>query len=312
MKRNFLLVGLLSILIVLINPEPSLGSSSPAENRGGCSVGNEILQLTHPPMVNFEILELEERLLELGYHPGTVDGLFDSATEKAVKTFQRDHGLKITGAVDQQFWRALALGSDKTVAGSTPPPEGPIKIVIDINKRTLTVYSQGAIYKEYPVAIGKAKTPSPVGEWRIVNKSLSWGGGFGTRWMGLNVPWGIYGIHGTNKPWSIGRQASAGCFRMYNRDVEEIYPWIPHGTPVIVLGKVQYFPGDKIRTIKPGASGPDVVELQLKLKEEGLLWGAADGRYGDLTVIAVKYYQTLKGFPNDGIVEENTRKALAL
>lgn len=312
MKQKYFLICILSVMIVLINHNPSLGSSFQAEIRGGCVAGNEILRLTDPPMVNYEVYELEERLLELGYNPGAVDGVFDYSTEKAVKNFQRDQGLKVTGLVEQQFWEALALDSDKTVAGGTPPPEGPIKIVIDINKRTLTVYSQGAIYKEYPVAIGKAKTPSPVGEWRIVNKSTSWGGGFGTRWMGLNVPWGTYGIHGTNKPWSIGRQASAGCFRMYNKDVEEIYPWIPYGTPVIVIGKVQYFPGDKIRTIKPGATGPDVVELQLKLKEEGLLWGAADGRYGDLTVIAVKYFQTLNGFTNDGVVEENTRKALSL
>ena len=48
---------------------------------------------------------------------------------------------------------------------------------------------------------------------------MNWGGGFGTRWLGLNVPWGIYGIHGTNQPWSIGTQASAGCIRMFNRHV---------------------------------------------------------------------------------------------
>ncbi|NLC76257.1 MAG: L,D-transpeptidase family protein [Clostridia bacterium] len=314
MNRNqkIIFVFVFSALFIFLNPKASTGFSALLPDHRGCSAGNEILQLTNPPMVSYEVYELEERLLELGYHPGPVDGLFDFSTEEAVKTFQKDHGLNTDGLVGPQFWKALALGADKTVTGSTPPPEGPIKIVIDINRRTLTVYSQGAIYKEYPIAIGKAETPSPVGEWKIVNKSLSWGGGFGTRWMGLNVPWGIYGIHGTNKPWSIGRRASAGCFRMYNRDVEEIYPWIPYGTPVIVVGEVQHFPGDKVRTIKPGATGPDVVELQLKLKEEGLLWGAADGRYGDLTAIAVKYYQTLNGLTSDGIIEENTRKALAL
>ena len=115
---------------------------------------------------------------------------------------------------------------------ATPPlakPEGEMMIVVDTIQLKLTLYVDGEPYKTYPVAVGRPNqfTLSPVGEWRIVHKSRNWGGGFGTRWMGLNVPWGIYGIHGTNKPWSIGTRASAGCIRMFNRDVEELYAWVP-------------------------------------------------------------------------------------
>jgi len=55
--------------------------------------------------------------------------------------------------------------------------------------------------------------------------------------MGLNVPWGIYGIHGTNKPWTIGQFASHGCIRMRNKDVEELFEWIPVGTNVLIEGR---------------------------------------------------------------------------
>ena len=92
------------------------------------------------------------------------------------------------------------------------------------------------VFKVYPCAVGKSSTKSPVGEWRIIQKGTNWGGGFGTRWLGLNVPWGIYGIHGTNNPRSIGTAASAGCVRMQNRDVEEIYPWISVGTGFLLSG----------------------------------------------------------------------------
>lgn len=307
------ITSLLLLLCFFAGPaRPAWGAASLLPHHYGCTAENENYYLTDPPMVSYEIYELEERLLELGYPPGDVDGRFDQATDQAVRSFQRDHGLEVNGVVNRRFWQTLALGTDKTVTSRTPPPEGPVKIVIDLDRRTLTVYSQGGIYKEYPVAIGKKETPSPVGEWKIVHKSTNWGGGFGTRWLGLNVPWGIYGIHGTNKPWSIGREASHGCFRMYNRDVEEIYPWVTYGTPVIVKGEIQYFPGYQVRDLKTGATGPDVVNLQLKLKEEGLLWGPADGRFGALTALAVKYYQTLHGLPNDGIVEARTRQALSL
>jgi lipoprotein-anchoring transpeptidase ErfK/SrfK len=59
-----------------------------------------------------------------------------------------------------------------------------------------------------------------------------WGEQFGGHFMQLNVPWGIYGIHGTNKPWSIGQAASHGCVRMYNQDAAELYEKAYIGMPV--------------------------------------------------------------------------------
>ncbi|MFP4661113.1 MAG: L,D-transpeptidase [Halanaerobiales bacterium] len=35
-----------------------------------------------------------------------------------------------------------------------------------------------------------------------------------------------------DKPWSIGSAASHGCFHMYNRDIEELYEWVPIKTRV--------------------------------------------------------------------------------
>lgn len=44
-----------------------------------------------------------------------------------------------------------------------------------------------------------------------------------------------YAIHGTNKPWGIGRRVSHGCIRMYPEDVAELYPMIAVGTTVHVI-----------------------------------------------------------------------------
>src|SRR5690606_5537040 len=127
---------------------------------------------------------------------------------------------------------------------------------------------------QFPVAVGKPGTPSPIGEWRVVHKSSNWGGGFGTRWLGLNVPWGIYGIHGTNKPYSIGTAASHGCFRMHNRNVEKLFPEVPQGTPVLIIGpEPAYTPRDVYR--EP-VSGQDVVTLQKRIREMGYPLGYAD------------------------------------
>jgi lipoprotein-anchoring transpeptidase ErfK/SrfK len=47
----------------------------------------------------------------------------------------------------------------------------------------------------------------------------------------------LYRIHGTNEPWTIGHSVSAGCIRMTNEDVADLYDRIPVGTKVIVLAK---------------------------------------------------------------------------
>jgi murein L,D-transpeptidase YcbB/YkuD len=187
-------------------------------------------------------------------------------------------------------------------------PDGSVSIVVKIQQRTLELYNDGSLYKTYKIAVGKSKTPTPLGEWNVVWKDYNWGTGFGTRWMGLNVPWGIYGIHGTNKPWSIGQFASHGCIRMRNRDVEELFEWVPIGTPVRIEGR-------KIkleRVLKYQSSGPDVALLQMKLKELGYLHTRADGIFGVVTEEAVRCFQTEHGLEPTGVVNKSLVEVLAL
>jgi len=45
----------------------------------------------------------------------------------------------------------------------------------------------------------------------------------------------LYRIHGTNEPWTIGQNVSAGCIRLTNDDVTDLYNRAPIGTKVVVL-----------------------------------------------------------------------------
>lgn len=110
-------------------------------------------------------------------------------------------------------------------------------IRVSLAKRKLYLYKNGKRIKTYPVGVGKIATQTPQGNFHIINKVPypdSYVGGpitvFGTVWMGLSKP--HYGIHGTNKPSSIGKFVSQGCIRMYNKDVEELAKIVPIGTPV--------------------------------------------------------------------------------
>lgn len=105
-------------------------------------------------------------------------------------------------------------------------------IKIHKSSRQLELYEGSALLRRFPVAIGKAGTPTPVGRFTIAEKRLNPGGVFGSRWLGLSKPG--YGIHGTSDPSSIGKAISKGCIRMYNYHVEEIFRNVEVGTPVII------------------------------------------------------------------------------
>lgn len=107
------------------------------------------------------------------------------------------------------------------------------QIKIYLGKRRLQHFQGDRLLQEYPIAVGKPSTPTPTGEYRVINKILNPGGPFGTRWMGISAP-GV-GIHGTNTPRLIGYAVSHGCIRMHNEDVEKLYPQIPVGTKVTIL-----------------------------------------------------------------------------
>jgi lipoprotein-anchoring transpeptidase ErfK/SrfK len=119
------------------------------------------------------------------------------------------------------------------------------KIVISISERRLALLEDGRLVKSYPIAVGARVSPSPDGEFAVINhaKDPTYRHGgkeilpgkdnpLGTRWIGLSLKG--YGIHGTNVPKSIGKAASHGCFRMAQSDIEELYSRVQVGDTVIV------------------------------------------------------------------------------
>lgn len=76
------------------------------------------------------------------------------------------------------------------------------KILVDVEESKLYLFQDEELVETYKCSGGKWSTPSPIGTWTIVSKA-KWGEGFGGSWMGLNVPWGQFGIHGTLEQGSI-------------------------------------------------------------------------------------------------------------
>lgn len=275
-----------------------------------CALYNRDLYETKPRMQGEDVWELQTRLQQLGLYKGACDGIYGKKTAAAVRSFQKTKKQQVTGKVAEATWQALGEGCEHPVSTPAASPPKSVSIIVDLEKLTLTVIDGEHPFEQYPVAVGKPSTPSPIGEWKIINKDYDWGGAFGARWMGLNVPWGNYGIHGTNRPWSIGSTVSAGCIRMFNDDVVKIFEWVPVGTRVKIKAPLTWLAGSGNRTLQKGACGPDVVYLQLLLKETGFNPYYCDGWYGALTELAVRTYQLHTGLTITGKFDQETRHHL--
>ncbi|TET38962.1 MAG: LysM peptidoglycan-binding domain-containing protein [Planctomycetota bacterium] len=129
-----------------------------------------------------------------------------------------------------------------------------VKVVVCKSEFTLTVYLNGVYMRSYPVAIGRDDA-TPTATFKIVDrlKHPAWHAPdgnvypygskkniLGEYWLKFNDDeYSGFGIHGTGdstvdpkKPETIQRAISAGCIRMFNRDVTDLSMLVPRGTVV--------------------------------------------------------------------------------
>ena len=195
-------------------------------------------------------------------------------------------------------WRRLALAFLIFLLCFTQAEcSAPYMIHIDVDAKRLTVFRGDDLVKAYTVATGAWDTPTPLGVFRINSRFHGEMSGFGTCFLGLNVPWGQYGIHGTNKPSSIGQNASHGCIRMINTDAEELYEMIPNGTRVVIQSGSYGEIGDTLRQLQSGDRSSMVRAVQSKLRALGYYHGWPDGIYGAATSQAVSDAREALGLP---------------
>ncbi|MGE5279162.1 MAG: L,D-transpeptidase family protein [Deltaproteobacteria bacterium] len=123
---------------------------------------------------------------------------------------------------------------------------GRLGVVVDKSQNVLLLNSDGELIKTYQVSTGRDNI-TPVGTFKIVTKLknpawthegrvIPYGDPrniLGTRWMGFDLAG--YGIHGTAEPEKIGQQVTAGCVRMRNGEVEELYDLLPVNTEVTIM-----------------------------------------------------------------------------
>lgn len=190
--------------------------------------------------------------------------------------------------------------------------ESPYAIHVDVEQKRLTLFRGSEQVKAYVIATGAWDTPTPIGVFRINRRFSGQMGGFGTCFLGLDVPWGNYGIHGTNKPESIGSSASHGCIRMHVADAEELYAIVPNGTVVVIECGPYGETGGSLRTLGSGDRSAQVRAVQRKLRALGFYHGWPDGVFGPATQRAVDDARRHYGLAHNGLVDWALYQAIGL
>ena len=148
-----------------------------------------------------------------------------------------------------KFFTAIILSAALILGTLAAPAQAAgKKIYINLASRLMLFYDGDTKLAVYHLGVGKVSTPTPQGYYKIEEKVInpSWidpsdpeyeipsgsDNPLGYRWMQIQ---GNYGIHGTNRPDSIGYYVSNGCIRMNEKDVEELYDQVEVGTPVEIM-----------------------------------------------------------------------------
>lgn len=146
------------------------------------------------------------------------------------------------------------------------------RVEINLPAYSLKVYQGEQVLSQYPIAIGKPSSPTPLGSFSLANKVVdpAWyqagrkepvppgpANPLGSHWLGLDI--GGYGLHGTIEPQSIGKAVTQGCIRLLNEDIQYLYDLLPIHTKIEIIYQPLVIEASNV--VQPWQMHPDIYGL---------------------------------------------------
>ena len=165
-------------------------------------------------------------------------------------------------------------------------PDGPRRgIVINLAEQRLYYFPpDGQTVETYPIGIGVEADMTPLGTTQVTVKEAqpSWypppsiraerpelpevippGPDDPLGEYALRLGWPNYLIHGTNKPYGVGRHVSHGCIRLYPEDIRQLFSEVSVGTPVRVIDepiRLGWVKGELYLAVSPSRKQMDEID----------------------------------------------------
>jgi L,D-transpeptidase ErfK/SrfK len=183
------------------------------------------------------------------------------------------------------------LGADIILPTQHVLPDGPRQgLLLNISDQRLYYFPPGGgAIETYPIGTGREAWGTPRGETKVVRKKYrpSWYPPKSIRKEDPTLPrvvrpgpdnplgehaiylgWPGYLIHGTNRPYGVGRRVSHGCIRLYPEDIAQVFPRVKTGMPVAIVAqeaKIGRKDGELLLEIHPNPQQTDQMEAGEKI-----------------------------------------------
>jgi len=121
------------------------------------------------------------------------------------------------------------------------------EVVVDLSSRTASLLEDRRKVRSFRVGVGTTGTPTPTGRFYVTVKlrppqisAAAYGAwalglsGYSEVHQSFGTGDGQIALHGTYKPWLLGRPVSNGCVRMDNETITLLAETLPLGTPVTI------------------------------------------------------------------------------
>ncbi len=226
-----------------------------------------------------DVQKVQQRLMDLGYFTfhKTTTGYYRQ-TQQAVKDFQANNGILVTGEVDEKTWNALFNDDTVVAADGVPKPEAtpePIafKLEVDVNNQVVKVWKWTAdtggystLYKSFLCSSGTKSNPSTPGTYVLSGRKArwcyfsKWGGSKAQYWTKIDEDIAFHSVIyseydemtlRTSSLNNLGTRQSHGCIRLTVADAKWIYDNCGEGTVVVIREDCPEDP-ELVAAIKPG------------------------------------------------------------
>ena len=249
----------------------------------------------------WSVYSLQLQLKQLGYVENEPDGMYGSATANAVKAFQEDHGLTVTGVADPYTQEVLFA----TANGSSPVP------VVTPDPNVV-------------IAMGNASADVSI----VQDYMYLWG-------FSQNLPDGTYGKSTQEdlvrfQDYTYNEMVAFTEARTTPEPTPTPSPTPDNGMPAIgdeIIVPETTIPSDGTVTrdwmtyieqgfqpyfdpVGVGASGPEIRRMQRRLIALGYSASGVDGTFGKHTEVALTYFQQRNHLPETGVCDRQTQEVL--
>lgn len=236
------------------------------------------------------VTALQQKLKNLGYYTGTVDGDYGDGTVKAVKAFQSRNGLTADGVAGEATLKLIDSGNAKKAATPSPKPTA-----------TPTPTSS---------ALRVGSTGSKVKSMQQRLKALGYYTGSVDGTFGEGTRKALVAFQKANGLTADGVAGTATLNKLHSSSAKSAVSVSSNATSRPAMRTYVASTLSSYRYLQQGSRGSDVKKLQQRLKDLGYFSGSVSGDFGADTEVALRAFQERNGLWVDGVAGEDTQRML--